>query len=814
MTARHPSLRDALIHSLYRLRRAARFGAGRFPNPVARFTFDTLESRRLLSVTTIMDNGDAGFTEAGSWGHSTVGYQQDADYSAAGTGSDLAVWTFHVPAGTYRVSATWSVGRGAATNAPFTVYDGTRSLGTVLRSQAIAPNDFSGDGVNWERLGDFTTNSDTLQVRLTDKANGIVTADAIYLERITPALGVSVEPMESGSVVYEPVAPSKSGAAGNDLLALLLSIQSKESSGSTHVNKVQISFPGHSNWGPFGYSANLSLNPGQSGQWFSRNDKNYDSRVRLANIEPSQVRLEVFADGFTKPATLTLPLKPHVSPVAGGAYLFPARTSDLRIGEYWSGSSNHATGALGSQLFGYDLGVIGFDNATQKWSYNLPGTDGTHNADSRIWGKPIYAMADGVVLEAVNAVPNNPHPLQWSSDADLANKMQEQKDKYWGSFTNGGAGNHFYIRHGDEVILYAHMQKGSLNSALLRPGSIVKAGTFLGYAGNSGNSTGPHLHIHAIQGTKPEEGPLRPLPFRNTWVLDWKQLSSPTPNAPWVKAQNEALPDVSSAIWPSATAPTWYPPGYAELSKHNVPAGSLQTEFDKIAQSGYRPVWLDGFNGASGRAFNMIFRPADGKAWVARADLTASAYQSEFNLRTGQGYRLSFVDSYTNGSTVLYAAIFTKEPGGQWVAYHGLSASAHQAKFNTLTAQGYVPVNISGVSINGVKTFTGLYEKKSVGGFVALDSMTPSQYQTQYDANKAAGRELVYLNAYTHNGSPRIIAIWYQNSGFTSIVARHGLTAAQYQTEFDKQLAAGYLTQAVTGYLENGVTKFAAFWGK
>src|SRR5262249_5076953 len=144
----------------------------------------------------------------------------------------------------------------------------------------------------------------------------------------------------------------------------------------------------------------------------------------------------------------------------------------------------------------------------------LPGTDGTHNGDYRIWGKPIYAVADGTVLEGVDGVPTNPTPItSWTDQNDLNAKLADQGTTYWWvvcpnlcKFPNGGAGNHFYIQQCDEVVLYAHMQPGSLPAKLLTKGAAVKAGDFLGLAGNAGNSTAPHLHIHAIKGTQPEQG--------------------------------------------------------------------------------------------------------------------------------------------------------------------------------------------------------------------------------------------------------------------------------------------------------------------
>ena len=66
------------------------------------------------------------------------------------------------------------------------------------------------------------------------------------------------------------------------------------------------------------------------------------------------------------------------------------------------------------------------------------------------------------------------------------------------STSKRGFGNYIKINHGfGYKTLYAHM-----NKYIVRKGQIVKRGDLIGYVGNSGTSTGPHLHYEVVKGNK------------------------------------------------------------------------------------------------------------------------------------------------------------------------------------------------------------------------------------------------------------------------------------------------------------------------
>ena len=95
------------------------------------------------------------------------------------------------------------------------------------------------------------------------------------------------------------------------------------------------------------------------------------------------------------------------------------------------------------------------------------------------FGEPVLAPCNGRVVALTADLPDQP-----IGSADRENL----------------AGNHVAIDCGGVTVLLAHLQAGSLSAEL---GADLVAGQFLGRIGNSGNTSEPHLHIHAVRGSTP-----------------------------------------------------------------------------------------------------------------------------------------------------------------------------------------------------------------------------------------------------------------------------------------------------------------------
>jgi len=120
-----------------------------------------------------------------------------------------------------------------------------------------------------------------------------------------------------------------------------------------------------------------------------------------------------------------------------------------------------------SQRYAYDL-VIMHDGKSYK--------DNTmRNENYYAYGKDVIAPADGTVVKVVNHLGDN-----------VPGEMEESQP----------AGNYIVLQHANkEYSLLAHFKQDSI---LVKEGDVLNQGDFIGFCGNSGNSSEPHIHFQVM----------------------------------------------------------------------------------------------------------------------------------------------------------------------------------------------------------------------------------------------------------------------------------------------------------------------------
>ena len=173
--------------------------------------------------------------------------------------------------------------------------------------------------------------------------------------------------------------------------------------------------------------------------------------------------------------------------------------------------------------------------------------------------------------------------------------------------------------------------------------------------------------------------------------------------------------------------------------------------------------------------------------------VTSSEHQTQFNLLSKKGYRMISISVYGSSSNPRYAAVWVLRSGPEYSAAHGLNAQQYQDFFNQWTSKGFVPILISATGNPGSEIFATVFEKKNVGSYQARHGMTAGNNSVAFSfesENKIARDHGFILKSVTIYGSSsdrRYAAIWHTNTNFTKWNTHSLDTATQYQASFDAE---------------------------
>ncbi|MET0552697.1 MAG: M23 family metallopeptidase [Vicinamibacteria bacterium] len=449
----------------------------------------------------------------------------------------------------------------------------------------------------------------------------------------------------------------------------------------------------------------------------------------------------------------------------------------------------------------------------RSWSRQHAGAIGTNNATYVIYNKPVYAMGPGTVIACWRNAPPNP-------------RAGEQHPEVAGRRIALG-GNFLWIEEDDgDRVLYAHAIAGSIPSALCpndatllpTPYALgddqmpvqthlsifnrprVESGDLLMRAGNSGNSSEPHLHIHKIDAA----GAAEPMIFRRGLYSVWTNDGASYDD--WSSFAGNAIPAQTVVIWPPRRR-------LGEAAGH----GHVFADYRRVAlhlrDSGFRPYTLDTYSVGGTSFINFAWRPSD-VVWRASTLVDEGSYVAHIESDEAQGWDPVLIESSTgSGGQVLYSVVSVKNLPGTWLARHGMLYDEHIDVMSQAAAAGLSPVSISVVSVQGERRYTVLYRPVNIGGWEVKSQVREADFQAMVDAQEQAGRYPVYVNAYMHQGTAYLSAIFASIAGSLNHSA-YQMSAAEYQTEYEEWVMQNGLdTRSVTSF--DGAQqqhRFAAVW--
>jgi CubicO group peptidase (beta-lactamase class C family) len=265
---------------------------------------------------------------------------------------------------------------------------------------------------------------------------------------------------------------------------------------------------------------------------------------------------------------------------------------------------------------------------------------------------------------------------------------------------------------------------------------------------------------------------------------------------------------VPDLLAPSPAAAAWVP----YTAYHGVDGAAHQQYFDDLAPAGWRMISLSVYGVTPLYAAVWVKRP--GPSWAAAHGMTAAQYQAKVDEMLDLGYKPTLVTATGSRNNPIFAAVFEPVAASTWMARHGLVDGSESVDGTLANANKWAKDNkciLKSLAIYG----TGLADRTYAG--VWLPNTTATRWQG-HEMGDATGYQK-WFDGYTQvylrptivdaNDGHQFAALFTDDS-VGGWVARHGMTTSEYQTEFDNQKAAGRMPITVQGSGTGAGIRYAA----
>jgi hypothetical protein len=144
-------------------------------------------------------------------------------------------------------------------------------------------------------------------------------------------------------------------------------------------------------------------------------------------------------------------------------------------------------------------------------------------------------------------------------------------------------------------------------------------------------------------------------------------------------------------------------------------------------------------------------------------------------------------------------------------ARHGLTGDDYQQQFNQIVAQGFRPTHVDGYATAQGMRYAAIWLKSaSTRPWAARHGLSTAQFQQQFDQFTQQGFRLQDVSA----ADGGVFAGIWEKGGGPAWEARAGLDSAAFTQNFNEKTTQGFRARDIEGYQEGGGTRFAVIWMK
>jgi len=148
-------------------------------------------------------------------------------------------------------------------------------------------------------------------------------------------------------------------------------------------------------------------------------------------------------------------------------------------------------------------------------------------------------------------------------------------------------------------------------------------------------------------------------------------------------------------------------------------------------------------------------------------------------------------------------------PAWQW--YFGVDAATHQTNFNKWSAAGYILISLSTYGTPPNNLYAAVWVQRSGVAWQAIHNSNGANYQTWFDTQAAAGYVSTIITV-TGSGSSAIFAGVMEKISASGWYQKCGLTEAQFSTENTNAMANRYILKSFTEYGTASDRQYCGIW--
>ncbi|MDW3651983.1 MAG: serine hydrolase [Bacteroidia bacterium] len=150
-----------------------------------------------------------------------------------------------------------------------------------------------------------------------------------------------------------------------------------------------------------------------------------------------------------------------------------------------------------------------------------------------------------------------------------------------------------------------------------------------------------------------------------------------------------------------------------------------------------------------------------------------------------------------------------------WAVLADMDGERYQQKYEAYKNSGFRLAGIDGYAVKGKIKFTAIWKKGKVSDFTARHGMSGAEYSSEFKKKKEAGFRLIHIDGYNANGKAAYAAIWkrFKNKPGPRPTF-HGMSEEDFFIELRKQQKAGFRMLQASVFSLNGKPVYSAIWGK